>query len=61
MSPEEERWSEALAVDRQHGPMAPAIIEERIRTLALAGDEAGVKRWREIAARYDQLQRGTVQ
>lgn len=41
--------------------MAPAIIEERIRTLALAEDEAGVNRWREIAARYDQLQGGTVQ
>lgn len=61
MSPDQERWAEALAVDRQHGAMAPAIIEERIRTLALAGDEAGVTRWREIAERYEQLQSGTMQ
>lgn len=61
MSSDEERWAEALAIDRQHGAMASAIIEERIRTLALAGDEAGVSRWREIASRYDRLQGGTVQ
>lgn len=61
MRPHHERWAKALAIDRQHGPMAPAIIRERIRTLAQAGDEGGVDRWREIAARYDQLQGGTVQ
>jgi hypothetical protein len=61
MTPEQERWAEALAVDIQHGPMAPAVIEERIRTLALAGDDLGLARWREIAARCGQLREGTVQ
>lgn len=61
MTPEQERWAEALAVDQRHGSMASAVIEERVRTLSLAGDEAGVARWREIAARHDQLKVGTVQ
>lgn len=61
MSPDAERWAEAFAIDRQHGSMAPAIIEERIRTLGMSGDEAGVRRWQQIAARYDQLQGGTMQ
>lgn len=61
MTSEQERWAETLAIAKRHGGMAPAVIEERIRTLALAGDEAGVSRWREIAARYDQLRPGTVQ
>jgi hypothetical protein len=61
MTPDQERWAEALAIDRAHGLMAPAVIGERIRSLLLAGDQAGVARWREIAARYDQLRGGTVQ
>lgn len=58
---EHERWAEILVVERQHGQMVPAVIEERIRTLSLAGDEAGVLRWRDLAARYDQLRGGTMQ
>jgi hypothetical protein len=50
-----ERWAEALAVERQHGPDAEQFIPERVRTLALAGDEAGVMRWLDIATRLDQL------
>ena len=58
MTPDEERWAEALAIERQHGMMAPMYIAERISALALAGDFAGVRRFREIADRYDQLQDG---
>lgn len=57
LTPERERFAEALAVEQIHGDHAPAFIAERIGALALAGDAAGVQRWREIASRYDQLQR----
>jgi hypothetical protein len=56
MMPEHERWAEALLVKRLHGERAALHISERIRTLAAAGDVAGVQRWREIAERFDQLQ-----
>src|SRR3546814_4758242 len=52
---EQERWAEALAVHRRHGESAPLFVAERIGALALAGDVAGIRRWREIAARLDQL------
>lgn len=55
MKPEEERWAEAVAIERQHGMMAPMWIAERIGALAMAGDLAGVARFREIAAKYEQL------
>jgi hypothetical protein len=55
MTPDQERWAEALAIERQHGTMAPMWIAERIGALAMAGDFAGVARFREIAAKYEQL------
>ncbi|WP_294254855.1 hypothetical protein [uncultured Sphingomonas sp.] len=55
MTSEQERWDEALAVDRLHGPRAPLHVTERIGTLALADDLAGMARWKEIAARLDLL------
>ncbi|WNO53188.1 DUF6961 family protein [Stakelama saccharophila] len=61
LTPEEERWAEALAIRRLHGERGPAFIAERIGALALKGDEAGVARWKEIAQRFDQLGRGTLQ
>ena len=61
MTPDEERWAEALAVQRQHGDRAPLHVAKRIGALALAGDEAGVARWKAIAARLGQLARGDIQ
>jgi hypothetical protein len=61
MTPDQERWAEALAIERQHGAMAPMWIAERIGALALAGDSAGVARFREIAAKYEQLLAGKEQ
>lgn len=58
MTPDQERWAEALAIERQHGAMAPMWIAERIGALALAGDFAGVARFHEIAVRYQQLLAG---
>lgn len=55
MTPDEERWAEALAVQRQHGKGAPVFVAERIATLALEGDLPGIRRWKEIAARLDAL------
>lgn len=52
---EQERRAEALAVDRLHGPRAPLHVAERIGALALAGDLAGIARWKEIAARLELL------
>jgi hypothetical protein len=61
LTPDEERLAEALAVERMHGAGGPAFIAERIGALALAGDAAGVERWRAIAARYEQLLTGPPQ
>lgn len=55
MRVELERWAEALAVERHHGADADDFIAERLRTLALTGDEVGVPRWLGIATRLDQL------
>ena len=56
MRPEQERWAEALTIERRWGPRACEHIAERVSTLAMAGDEAGVARWITIADHYDQLQ-----
>jgi hypothetical protein len=58
MMPERELWACALLVEREHGDRAPAWIAQRIGELALAGDEAGVERWKLIADRFDRLRRG---
>jgi len=61
MTPEHERWAEAVAIQQRYGDQANAHIAEQVATLAIAGDQAGVPRWREVAARLDQLQTGTMQ
>lgn len=60
MTPADERLAEALAIERIHGDRAPVHIAERIGALALAGDEAGVARWKQIAANYETLLRGAI-
>jgi hypothetical protein len=57
LTEEQERWAEALAVERLHGPNAPIFVAERLGALALAGDVAGIGRWQEIAAKLDSLKR----
>lgn len=52
------RWAEALAIEKLHGADAPRWIAERIGALALAGDEAGVERFRQIARRFEALLNG---
>ncbi len=48
-------WACALAVEKQHGADAPLFVATRIGALALAGDQAGVERWKAIAAKLDAL------
>lgn len=59
ITPEQELWACALLVERDHGGRAEAFIAERVRTLARAGEMAGVERWRAIAARLDHIRRGS--
>jgi hypothetical protein len=61
LSDEEWRLAKALAVRRQHGDRAAAVVMERIKTLSRAGDDAGVDRWQQIANQIDQLERATIQ
>jgi len=56
---ENERLAEALAVLRIHGDGAQVHVAERIGALALAGDAAGVERWRQIARAMDGVLRPT--
>ncbi|MEC3947826.1 DUF6961 family protein [Sphingobium sp. HWE2-09] len=56
MTEDQERWAEALAIERRFGRNALAHIATMVSELALAGDEAGVQRWIAIAERFDQLQ-----
>ena len=58
LTSEQERWAEAATIHRQHGERARVHVAEQIGRLALAGDQAGIRRWSEIAARLDQLMRG---
>lgn len=55
MTPDQERWAEALAIERQHGDGAPRFVAERIGALALEHDEAGIERFRRIAVALDRL------
>jgi hypothetical protein len=60
VTPEQEPWAEALAIDRQYGNQAHLHIAERIGALAVQGDIAGVERWKQIASRLDHLRRAVV-
>lgn len=50
-------WACALAVEKQHGAGAPRFVAALIGALALAGDKAGVERWKAIAAKLNALAR----
>jgi len=52
-----ELWACAAEVIRRHGNGAQLHVAERIGSLGLAGDVAGVHAWKLIAQRVDQLSR----
>jgi hypothetical protein len=55
MTPDQERWAEALAVIQMHGDQAEAFVAERL--VALVSDPAGIARWQEIKRRLTDLRR----
>jgi hypothetical protein len=55
-----ELWACASIVLQRHGQRASIFVAERIGSLALAGDEAGIAAWKQIAARIDRIQRPGV-
>lgn len=57
LTEERHLWACALAVEKQHGADAPRFAATRIGALALAGDVAGVERWKAIAAKMAALAR----
>ncbi|WP_242095378.1 hypothetical protein [Sphingomonas sp. CROZ-RG-20F-R02-07] len=57
MTPDQERYAEALAIEWMHGEDALRWVAERVGALALAGDERGVRRFIEIAHRLEHLRR----
>lgn len=57
LTEERHLWACALAVEKHHGAGAPRFVAARIGALALAGDRAGVERWKAIAAKMDALSR----
>jgi hypothetical protein len=61
VTPEQERWAEALAIDQLHGDQAHVHIAERVGAMAAEGDIAGMERWCQIAAKLDKLRRGVLQ
>lgn len=61
MEPEHERWAEAAAILRWQGENARLYVAERIGALELEGCEAGVARFKDIAAKLDALLSGPIQ
>lgn len=57
MTSDEELLAVALWVEQTQGTAAPVFIAEQIGALALQGDVAGIKRWREVAAKFQSLSR----
>ena len=51
LTEERHLWACALAVEKQHGAVAPRFVATRIGALALAGDAAGVERWKRLRRR----------
>jgi hypothetical protein len=58
MTEEQHLWACVLEVERQHGEGANIFVTERIGALALAGDSAGIERWKAIASRLQAIRRG---
>jgi hypothetical protein len=58
MTQDQERWAEALVLERLHGERARAWTAERIEALRAKGDSLGVERFTILAARLEQLRVG---
>lgn len=58
MTEGQERWAEALAIERLHGERAKTWVAERIVAFREAGDSKGVERFTILPACLGQLQFG---
>lgn len=56
MTEDQERWAEALAIERLHGERARAWAAERIEALRTRGDSKGVERFTILVERLNKLQ-----
>ncbi len=54
-------WGAVSMLMKQHGEYAPRKVAERIGSLAVEGDMAGVALWKDIACRMDMMMRSPVQ
>ena len=61
MTEEQVLWGAVSMLMKQHGDEAPRKVAERIGSLAMEGDMAGVALWREIARRMDTMMRVSEQ
>ncbi|MFN5085814.1 MAG: DUF6961 family protein [Novosphingobium sp.] len=50
MTRDEETLAVALLVKKEHGARASVYVAEQIGAQVIAGDQAGVARWQEIAS-----------
>ena len=60
MTPDEERWAEALAIIKWKGDAAEAYVIERLVALHSAADRQGMQRFGLIADRIRQLREGSI-
>ena len=58
MTEDQERWAEAIAIERLHGERAKAWVAERIVAFREAGDVRRVERFSIIGVRLERLQSG---
>lgn len=61
MTRDKELWALALWVEKHHGVDGPRFIAEKVGRFALDGEMGAVELWRDVAARFDQLQRQGAQ
>lgn len=57
LTPEQERWAEAIAIERMRGEDAGPWVEDRIDALLRKGEFEGAERFMQIAERLATLRR----
>ena len=61
MTPDQERWAEAIGIHRIRGEKAAQHVAAQIGALAVLGDQGGIDRWMAIKRRLDALKSGALQ
>ncbi len=60
MNEREEDLAVALLIEQNHGDRAEVFIATQIGAMALAGDAAGIERWKRIAALFQERRSGIL-